>query len=383
MNEAPPAPAPQRTRARSSTKLSKDGKWRSFPNLPNLLQYVPTEQYYGRLKIRGKLIRKSLNTNVWTDAKLRLLDFLKGERTRESTPGAPTFTAALALYTERLSQDASMKPRSREYRLICIRKIELSWPDLWKLNLSDITPEACRRWAANLRPTLSAQYFNNTIDTLKLILADGIKRHQESGGNQMANPACEIARARVLPKQLNLPESAQFKTMVASIRRHSGGWSTKAADLVEFLAYSGLRLYTEAQWVTWEDVDWKRGEIVVRGDPETRTKNWELRRIPMLPDMKRLLESISASRGDAPSGRVLEISRCPESLKRVCHAMGIPRISHHDLRHLFATRCIESGVDIPTVARWLGHKDGGALAMKTYGHLRNEHSQAMAQKVQF
>ena len=51
----------------------------------------------------------------------------------------------------------------------------------------------------------------------------------------------------------------------------------------------------------------------------------------------------------------------------------ILKITHHDLRHLFATRCIESGVDIPTVARWLGHKDGGALAMKTYGHLRNEH----------
>ena len=32
---------------------------------------------------------------------------------------------------------------------------------------------------------------------------------------------------------------------------------------------------------------------------------------------------------------------------------------------------------------WLGHKNGGALAMKTYGHLRNEHSQAMAQKVKF
>ena len=38
-----------------------------------------------------------------------------------------------------------------------------------------------------------------------------------------------------------------------------------------------------------------------------------------------------------------------------------------------ATVCIESGVDIPTVSRWLGHKDGGALAMRTYGHLRREH----------
>jgi hypothetical protein len=33
---------------------------------------------------------------------------------------------------------------------------------------------------------------------------------------------------------------------------------------------------------------------------------------------------------------------------------------------------------IPTVSRWLGRKDGGALAMKTYGHLRDEHSTKMA-----
>ena len=53
------------------------------------------------------------------------------------------------------------------------------------------------------------------------------------------------------------------------------------------------------------------------------------------------------------------------------------------LRQLFATRCIESGVDIPTVSRWLGHKDGGGLAMKVYGHLRREHSAAQAQRVRF
>jgi hypothetical protein len=44
--------------------------------------------------------------------------------------------------------------------------------------------------------------------------------------------------------------------------------------------------------------------------------------------------------------------------------------TNDDLRHLFATRCIESGSDIPTLSGWLGHKDGGTLAMKTYGHLR-------------
>jgi integrase len=48
---------------------------------------------------------------------------------------------------------------------------------------------------------------------------------------------------------------------------------------------------------------------------------------------------------------------------------------------MFATFCIEAGIDVPSVSKWLGHSDGGALAMKTYGHLRREHSQLMASRV--
>lgn len=80
---------------------------------------------------------------------------------------------------------------------------------------------------------------------------------------------------------------------------------------------------------------------------------------------------------------MFQVRECQKALDRACKKVGINRLTHHDLRHLFATRCIESGVDIPTVSRWLGHKDGGALAMKTYGHLRREHSIAQAQRVSF
>jgi hypothetical protein len=63
--------------------------------------------------------------------------------------------------------------------------------------------------------------------------------------------------------------------------------------------------------------------------------------------------------------------------------LGFPHFTHHDFRHYFATTCIEEGVDIPTVSRWLGHSDGGALAMQRYGHLRREHSLAMMKRVSF
>jgi integrase len=80
---------------------------------------------------------------------------------------------------------------------------------------------------------------------------------------------------------------------------------------------------------------------------------------------------------------VFRVRESQKALNRACKRVGAERITHHDLRHLFATRCIESGVDVPTVSRWLGHKDGGALAMKTYGHLCNEDSLAEAHRVTF
>jgi integrase len=105
----------------------------------------------------------------------------------------------------------------------------------------------------------------------------------------------------------------------------------------------------------------------------------------MIPDMRRLLQRLQKERGETEfsSKPVMLVHECQGAIDTACKKLSIVRITHHDLRHLFATRCIESGVDIPTVSRWLGHKDGGALAMKVYGHLRDSHSTAMAQKVRF
>jgi integrase len=104
----------------------------------------------------------------------------------------------------------------------------------------------------------------------------------------------------------------------------------------------------------------------------------------MTPDMQRFLEFVrSEHQNESLETTVMRCWKCQRSIDRASKLLRLKRITLHDLRHLFATRCIDSGVDIPTVSRWLGHKDGGALAMKTHGHLRNEHSQAMAQKVKF
>jgi integrase len=371
------------TQRKREDRLAKDGKWRSFPKVPHLLQYVSNGNYYGRIKVRGKLIRESLETTIWTTAKLRLTDFLKKNQEARQRIDVPNFNVAVEGYKSELEGNMSIKPRSKEYRLLCLLKIQRSWPGLWDLRLNEITPKACKDWAAGLHGKIASHYYNNTIGTLRQIIDYGIKVHKESGGQSFENPATTLSRTRVKQKDLKLPEPSQFKQLIENLKEGSGAWGERVADLVEFLAYSGLRIHSEAMWVTWQDVDWQRKQIIVRGDPKTGTKNSEMRRVPILPDMEGLLTRLKERLGTDGNGRILKVSECHLALSRACNEIGIARLTHHDLRHLFATRCIESGVDIPTVSRWLGHKDGGALAMKTYGHLRNEHSQAMAQKVKF
>jgi hypothetical protein len=115
-----------------------------------------------------------------------------------------------------------------------------------------------------------------------------------------------------------------------------------------------VRAFSEAQWITWEDLDWQRKEIVIRGAPATCTKNSEIRRVPMLPNMEELLLQ---PRGNSPDdGQVIHVPRCDQILDRAYTKAGIPRITLHDLRHLFATRCIESADKVRAVKfKYLDH----------------------------
>jgi Phage integrase family len=63
-------------------------------------------------------------------------------------------------------------------------------------------------------------------------------------------------------------------------------------------------------------------------------------------------ECVATAPGESLDTKVFRVGECQKALDRACKKVGTDRITHHDLRHLFATRCIESGVDIPTVSRW-------------------------------
>ena len=134
-----------------------------------------------------------------------------------------------------------------------------------------------------------------------------------------------------------------------AVEHAGGGVSRHCADFSRGLAFTGIRK-GEAAHLEWRDLDFEKGEIVVRGDPETATKNWEVRRVPMIPDSLALFERMRRDRPAESSGeKVFRVRESQKAIVRACAKLGISRITHHDLRHLFATTCIESGVDIKTL----------------------------------
>ncbi len=361
---------------------SNESEWETTA-VQNLTRFRASGTYFARFRVGKKLIWKSLKTTVFSVAKQRLADMIREHRAKvESVTafanGKMNVGDATEVYLRKVQANVSLKPRSKDYREMMIAFIRRSWPALMETDVRKVTERDCEGWLMRYQQQYAPTVVNNSIGTLRAVFDEAI-----STGARFNNPAAELARVKVRAKRLELPSREEFLRFVEEIRTAGARQSKDCANLVKFLAYSGVRI-GEAKFVTWADANLGRRELHVRGDPDTATKNGETRYVPMIPELEQMLTELRSQRaGEPATATVMRVFECQNSMTHAAEKIGMKRITHHDLRHLFATICIESGVDIPTVSRWLGHKDGGALCMKTYGHLRQDHSFAQARRVSF
>ena len=363
-------------------KQCKPTKTWKKTRLQNLVRHK-SGRYYAKAFAGGKEVWKSLKTSHFSVAQAKLAEFLKEHRERVSNANGEvsakmTFSEAAAVHLRNLDDNLSIKPRTRDYWRECLAALQKSWLGLSEIEIRKITQADCKKWASAYAKKVSPTRYNNTVSVLRHVLSVAVE-----AGVVYSNSAALVKRAAVRGKDIALPTIEKFNALIAEMGAGHSRDSMNCGDFAAGLAFTGCRV-GEAREIAWRDVDFEGGEIVVRGDAKTGTKNWELRRVPLIPDASALFHRMRSERpGESLDAKVFRVAECQKALDRACKKVGADRITHHDLRHLFATRCIESGVDIPTVSRWLGHKDGGALAMKTYGHLRREHSIAQAQRVTF
>jgi integrase len=391
--------------------------WDYATGVPDLVRHNTSGRYYARFQVAGKRRMKALKTAVWSVAKLRLSDELaKAERLRQSDrrveSGNLLIGDLLDRHQEEYLANTSRAERSKQLVKDTTSRLVRQWgacfdADLRATKPGKITSDQVRRFsnylhaeavhrqnnAKNSKRGYKAITVNKTIELLHRIL----RRAVAAGALMMLpfelRPANgESFRKPVETKKLRLPSSAKMREVFAEMRKVPDAPNLsemreylvqrgeESAELAEFMAFSGARV-SEAVAFVWEDE--QPDSIILRGTKTEGSRNREVPKVRALRELLRRMRRRRKAAGTRVEGRVFAIHQCREALESACKRVDVDRLTHHSLRHFFATICIESGVDIPTISRWLGHSDGGVLAMKTYGHLRIEHSVAAAKTVIF
>ena len=156
--------------------------------------------------------------------------------------------------------------------------------------------------------------------------------------------------------------------------------------------YSGLRI-GELIALRWSDIDLTKGLLTVSkschdskdgliiDEPKTATSR---RVIPLpkqlLPMMKALKRRSASSFVVSASGNPVSVRSYQRSFELLLKKLNIPHKGFHSLRHTFATRAIECGMDVKTLSEILGHKNP-TVTLNRYAHSLMKHKKEMMNRL--
>jgi integrase len=232
-----------------------------------------------------------------------------------------------------------------------------------------------------LKDKVSPRTVNLAIGILRNLL-----RQAKEAGYIKRLPTEDIKALKYIARKREfIPFTEIEKLCAAAIEVSKNGEQFK--DYILFMAFTGARC-TQALVTKWSDVDWtnrqvkiprvgrgKQGGIVEFNERlEAHLKDMDKRKAPdseyMFPSPQRGKKDIAAK-------------TFRETLKLARDKASLPKFGFHDCRHFFTSSSVMAGIDYMTIARWLGHSDGGILVAKVYGHLSNEHGHNQAKKLKF
>lgn len=156
--------------------------------------------------------------------------------------------------------------------------------------------------------------------------------------------------------------------------------------------YSGIRL-GELLALGFKDIDFAKSVIYVSKSchdspkgriietPKTANSN---RVIPIpkqiLPYLKELKRNSNGCYLIAENDKPLSVRSYQRSFELLLKKLHIEHKGFHSLRHTFATRALECGMDVKTLAEILGHKNP-TITLNRYAHSMFEHKQLMMNKL--
>lgn len=203
----------------------------------------------------------------------------------------------------------------------------------------------------------------------------------------------KIQRPKSREKQVTCFTLAEQKKIEQAVLGH------KKAKMFGILLclYTGLRI-GELLALEWTDIDFQNGELSVNkachdgknieGDfcritdkPKTQSSQ---RIIPLPKQLLSILREVKkkskgkhlVSNGD----KLISVRSYQKSFSSLLKKLNIPHKGFHSLRHTFATRALECGMDVKTLSEILGHKSP-TITLNRYVHSLMEHKKEMMNKV--
>lgn len=153
--------------------------------------------------------------------------------------------------------------------------------------------------------------------------------------------------------------------------------------------YTGLRI-GELLALEWSDIDFNKAELSVTktcydgqdeygkscritGTPKTETSK---RIIPipkqLIPHLREIKKRSTSKYVVGNGSKIITVRSYQRSFELLLQKQKIPHHGFHALRHTFATRAIECGMDVKSLSEILGHKNP-TITLKRYVHSFMEH----------
>lgn len=223
--------------------------------------------------------------------------------------------------------------------------------------LVEITPKLIveyknRRYAAGLKPAS----INRELASLKKAFNLAVREWEWCRDNPVSRVSMERENNQ-RDRWLSFEEEARLLQ----------GCAPWLHDLVTFALHTGMRM-GEILELTWQGVDCTRRTVMV-----FRSKNGERRTIPVNETVLSVLRQKSKVRSLMTDlvfcshvFTPMESGHLRRSFRVALSKAKIEDFHFHDLRHTFATRLVQAGVDLYKVQRLLGHKS--PIMTQRYAH---------------
>jgi integrase len=204
------------------------------------------------------------------------------------------------------------------------------------------------------------------------------------------NPVSGATMRKPAPNEQPVFSPDQVSKMLATADDH-------LKPVIAMMAYSGLR-FGECRDLLWDHVVLPAdgpGHLVIRlGGSTDTTKTGRVRRIPIHPDLRKILEAMPrsdervfhapVSKKNADGTKMLNESTTVKALKRLCLECGFPKADKfklHSLRHTFASMMARTKVPVQYAQALMGHRNSQILAI--YYHVYDDTAVEAIQSIQY